>query len=104
MKRAGKESILNIWGYYDKSNKQDAKPKDSTECTLDKTLNVKWEFNKTYEFNVEVINNKIIVFNNKNKEILSYIDNDNPYLNGAIGASIYDNSICKYNYLKIETL
>jgi hypothetical protein len=54
-----------------------------------------WRHGASYRFTVKVCGNKLTAVYN-GKELLNYMDNDLPYLNGAVGASVRDGSRCHY--------
>lgn len=65
-----------------------------------KEISFPWRHDNEYTFNVEVIDSKIKVFSG-DKLLIEYIDNNNPYLTGQIGVSIWGGSHCHYKNFKI---
>lgn len=65
-----------------------------------KAVDFKWDLGEKYTFKIEVRENKISVSCN-DKVLISYEDNDNPYLYGQIGASVMKGSHCHFSNFKI---
>ncbi|MEI7884201.1 MAG: ADP-ribosylglycohydrolase family protein [Clostridia bacterium] len=59
-----------------------------------------WEYNHEYRFRAEVKYNSIRIWH-ENILLVEYFDNDNPYLQGQIGFSVYNGSRCKFKELSI---
>lgn len=54
-----------------------------------------WEYKKAYTLKVKVEGSNIIVLNN-DQNIITYTDNESPYLTGQVGMSILKGSHCHY--------
>ena len=63
--------------------------------------NFHWQYDKEYEIEVKVCENRITVIYEK-KIIMQFLDDDHPYLYGAIGVAVSKGSHCKFREIKIR--
>lgn len=75
--------------------------KCNEEYQLVKTCNFKWEYGKEYEFIVNAEGKEITVVQDEVK-VLTWEDEDKPYLTGAIGVSCLSNGHTVYEYLEVS--
>lgn len=62
-----------------------------------------WEYNHAYTFSVTASGNRMIV-KYDNEVLIDYTDEEKPYLHGAVGLSVENNSTCKFSRMEIKGL